>query len=61
MHSSDDRYHRKSFFVGVRVHGRQPPGKRLEDSDVRVVARTVFEALAVLHENGFVHTGQYGS
>jgi len=32
--------------------------KRLEDSDVKVVARTVLEALAMLHENGFVHTGQ---
>ncbi|KAL9130438.1 MAG: hypothetical protein Q9217_001361 [Psora testacea] len=30
--------------------------KRLEGSDVKVVARTVLEALAVLHENGFVHT-----
>ena len=32
--------------------------KRLEGSDVKVVARTVIEALAMLHENGFVHTGQ---
>lgn len=32
--------------------------KRLESPDVKVVARTVLEALAVLHENGFVHTGQ---
>ena len=32
--------------------------KKLEGSDVKVVARTVLEALAVLHENGFVHTGQ---
>ena len=32
--------------------------KRLEGSDVKVVARTILEALAVLHENGFVHTGQ---
>ena len=32
--------------------------KRLEGSDVKVVARTVLEALAVLHENGFIHTGQ---
>lgn len=32
--------------------------KRLESSDVKVVARTVLEALAVLHENGFAHTGQ---
>ncbi|KAI4267209.1 MAG: hypothetical protein LQ337_008457, partial [Flavoplaca oasis] len=30
--------------------------KRLEGSDVKVVARIVLEALAVLHENGFVHT-----
>jgi len=32
--------------------------KRLEGSDVKVVARTVLEALAVLHDSGFVHTGQ---
>ena len=32
--------------------------KRLEGLDVKVVARTVLEALAALHENGFVHTGQ---
>ena len=32
--------------------------KRLEGSDVKVVARIVLEALAVLHENGFVHTGK---
>lgn len=32
--------------------------KRLEGSDVKVVARTVLEALALLHENGFVHTGK---
>ncbi len=32
--------------------------RRLEGSDVKVVARTVLEALAMLHENGFVHTGQ---
>jgi len=31
--------------------------KGLEGSDVKFVARTVLEALAVLHENGFVHTG----
>jgi len=31
--------------------------KRLQGSEVKVVARTVLEALAVLHENGFVHTG----
>jgi serine/threonine protein kinase len=31
--------------------------KRLEGSDAKVVARTVLEALAVLHEDGFVHTG----
>jgi casein kinase II subunit alpha len=32
--------------------------KRLKSSDIKIVARTVLEALAVLHENGFVHTGQ---
>lgn len=32
--------------------------KRLESSDVKFVARIILEALAVLHENGFVHTGQ---
>ncbi len=32
--------------------------KRLQGPDVKVIARTVLEALAVLHENGFVHTGQ---
>ena len=31
--------------------------KRLESSDVKVVARTVLEALAVLHEESIVHTG----
>jgi serine/threonine protein kinase len=31
--------------------------KRLEGSDVKVVARTVLEALALLHDDGFVHTG----
>ena len=31
--------------------------KRLEGSDVKLVARVVLEALAVLHEKGFVHTG----
>ena len=31
--------------------------ERLESSDVKVVASTVLEALAVLHGNGFVHTG----
>ena len=30
--------------------------KRLEGSDLKVVARVILEALAVLHENGFVHT-----
>ena len=33
--------------------------KRLEGSEVKIVARTVLEALAVLHENSFVHTGQF--
>jgi serine/threonine protein kinase len=32
--------------------------KRLESSDVKLVARTILEALVVIHENGFVHTGQ---
>jgi casein kinase II subunit alpha len=32
--------------------------KRLESSEVKFVARTILEALAVLHEKGFVHTGQ---
>lgn len=32
--------------------------KRLESPDVKIVARTVLEALAILHEKGFVHTGQ---
>ena len=32
--------------------------KRLEGSDVKAVARIVLEALAVLHENGFIHTGK---
>ena len=32
--------------------------KRLEGSHVKVVAWTVLKALAVLHKNGFVHTGQ---
>ena len=31
--------------------------KRREGSDVKVVARTVLEAPAALHKNGFVHTG----
>ena len=32
--------------------------KRLQGLDVKIVARIVLEALAVLHENDFVHTGQ---
>ena len=32
--------------------------KRLEGSDLKLVARIVLEALAVLHENGFVYTGK---
>lgn len=32
--------------------------KRLAGSDVKIVARTILKALVVLHENGFVHTGQ---
>ena len=31
---------------------------RLQGSDLKVVAHTVLEALAMLHGNGFVHTGQ---
>ncbi len=31
--------------------------KRLEGTDVKLVARTVLEGLAALHANGFVHTG----
>lgn len=30
--------------------------KRLESLDLKAVARTVLEALALLHENGLVHT-----
>ncbi|KAK3178844.1 hypothetical protein OEA41_000981 [Lepraria neglecta] len=30
--------------------------KRLEGSDLKLVARNLLEALAALHENGFVHT-----
>ena len=33
--------------------------KRLEGLDVKAVAKTVLEALAVLHERDFVHTGQW--
>lgn len=33
--------------------------KRLDSSDIKLVARTLLEALANLHGNGFVHTGQY--
>ena len=32
--------------------------KRLIGSDVKMVARSVLEALAILHEAGFVHTGK---
>lgn len=31
--------------------------ERLQSSDVKFVARVLLEALAVLHENGYVHTG----
>jgi len=31
--------------------------KRIQGSDLKVVARNLLEALAALHENGFVHTG----
>lgn len=34
-------------------------GKGLESSDIKIVAHTILEALAVLHEHGFVHTGQF--
>ncbi|KAI9759580.1 MAG: hypothetical protein M4579_002246 [Chaenotheca gracillima] len=30
--------------------------QRLEGTDVKLVARTILEALAALHDNGFVHT-----
>lgn len=33
--------------------------KRLEGPGLKLVARTVLEALAALHENGFVHTGSW--
>ena len=32
--------------------------QRLESLDLKFVARTVLEALAVLHGDGFVHTGK---
>lgn len=32
--------------------------KRLEGSDLKLVAWNLLEALAALHENGFVHTGR---
>lgn len=32
--------------------------KRVEGADVKFVARTVLEALSLLHEKGYVHTGQ---
>ena len=31
--------------------------KRLERSDIKFVAKTVLEALELLHEAGYVHTG----
>lgn len=31
--------------------------KRVEGSDLKLVARNLLQALAALHENGFVHTG----
>ncbi len=33
--------------------------KRVEGSDLKVVAQTVLQALVVLHEKGFMHTGQH--
>ena len=31
--------------------------QRLENWEVKKVARTILEVLAMLHENGYVHTG----
>lgn len=31
--------------------------KRIEGPDLKLVARNLLQALAALHENGFVHTG----
>lgn len=31
--------------------------KRIEGSDLKFVARSLLQALAAIHENGFVHTG----
>lgn len=33
--------------------------KRIEGSDLKLVARNLLQALAALHENGFVHTGSF--
>ena len=38
----------------LKISGQQ----RLEGSDLKLVARNLLEALAALHENGFVHTGR---
>ena len=38
----------------LRISGQ----KRLESSDLKLVARNLLKALAALHENGFVHTGK---
>ena len=38
----------------LRISGQ----KRIEGSDLKLVARNLLEALAALHENGFVHTGK---
>lgn len=32
--------------------------QRLDSADLKLVARTVLEALALFHENGLVHTGE---
>ena len=38
----------------LRISGQ----KRLAGSDLKLVARNLLEAIAALHENGFVHTGK---
>ncbi len=35
--------------------------KRLEGSDLKLVARNLLEALVTLHKNGFVYTGHFFS
>ena len=39
----------------LRISGQ----KRLQGSDLKLVARNLLQALAALHENGFVHTGKF--